>query len=462
MAKGQATVFLLTFNYFLASAVPAQAQSVVEQMQTADVRNCAHQAFLLSEENTRLADNDRAMTAEGLGIRHESELINIARKSVQVRDPKAVQAFNARLAALSQRVSNYQQELSARNQKASAINLHSADYEIQCVGRPYDPALLNGIPAAEVAAFTKGSHPVAIPQVVRAGDAKPEPVGAETRSAPPPIGTPPSNADNPDSPFRHYFNSSFRSFDGAVAAADRGDAEGQYEVGIAYLYGIDVARDDVAARALLLKAGEQKHAGALFGLSTMFSEGRGGGVDEARGHAFLVQSAELGYSEAEHNLALWYAERGDDDRHHRSALEWMERAANQGDPESEFVAAEFYERGFSGQPDDAHALSWLRKSALQGVREAELALGVRYERGSGVERDRVEALKWYLLSANPDKSDPTRQCARLLLSNSDTGEKAKASIARLEEKMPPEEVDRALALARSWQSVSNARRVGGC
>ena len=113
MAKGQATVFLLTFNYLLASAVPAQAQSVVEQMQTADVRNCAHQAFLLSEENTRLADNDRAMTAEGLGIRHESELINIARKSVQVRDPKAVQAFNARLAALSQRVSNYQQELSA-------------------------------------------------------------------------------------------------------------------------------------------------------------------------------------------------------------------------------------------------------------------------------------------------------------------------------------------------------------
>lgn len=453
--------FVSVFWLLAIATAPARAETIIGMMPLSDLRYCGGLALSLSSSQALIDSTDREMAVQGRGIRSESNAIDAARRTIQIKDPKAVRSFNGRVAELGALVANYQSRIAIRNHQVSARNLTSADYNIKCVGRPYDPAMLSSLPPAEAAAFSKGATTMMVPQIAR-----PDDDAHPSTPAPAPdtitIGGATPSQTSAGEPNWRFGGGSFPSFNAARAAADGGDAQAAFEIGMEYMNGGAVQRDEATAREWFAKAGEHSHAKALFALSILYGEGRGGDVNEAKAIDCLKRAAELGDADAEHNLALRYTRNEHNAADLRDAVKWMDRAATQGDPESQFVLSGFYGKGLGGRTDDALALTWLRRSALQGFGPAQSELGRRYEKGAGVEKDLVEGMKWYLLASHLKNDGPDRGCLRLVFDASSVESAAKSSVTRLGERMSPEDRDRANGLALHWRPSSSSKEVGGC
>jgi len=104
---------------------------------------------------------------------------------------------------------------------------------------------------------------------------------------------------------------------------------------------------------------EQGDAGSQFGLGSLYANGWGVPLDDAR------------------------------------ALEWYERAANQGHAEAAYNISVMYQNGWGVEQSDAEALRWIRMAAEGGFAPAHRALGDMYAAGFGVATDQVQACRWY-------------------------------------------------------------------
>ncbi|MEZ2896534.1 tetratricopeptide repeat protein [Providencia rettgeri] len=125
-------------------------------------------------------------------------------------------------------------------------------------------------------------------------------------------------------------------------AAERGDAEAQYNLGRAYLNGIGVKRD--LGKAL----------------------------------QWQLKSAEQGYIHAQRGMGSWYYYSIDKDKY-RKAFPWYEKAAKQGDSSSQFNLGEMYQNGWGVTKDLRQAFLWYEKAAKQGNLVAQHRLGRNYK-----------------------------------------------------------------------------------
>ncbi len=153
-------------------------------------------------------------------------------------------------------------------------------------------------------------------------------------------------------------------FEQLLARANAGDAEAQYEVGIAYLHGSPfIWRDYAQAFAWLQKAANKENAPAMSTLGWIYEKGLGQPQDPAR--AFL----------------------------------WYLRGASGGDAFGQRQAAEFYQKGIGVEPDAGQAAAWFKKAALQGDLIAQTRLGIDYLNGLGVQKDPKLAFTYFLKAA---------------------------------------------------------------
>ena len=86
------------------------------------------------------------------------------------------------------------------------------------------------------------------------------------------------------------------------AAAERGDAHAQFLVGVAYMNGWGVERDDAQALVWYRKAAEQKHQGAQHKLGEMYENGQGVAKDYAEAAAWFRKLVEQGNRSAQADL----------------------------------------------------------------------------------------------------------------------------------------------------------------
>ena len=77
-------------------------------------------------------------------------------------------------------------------------------------------------------------------------------------------------------------------------AAERGDPNAQFELGVRYAEGKGVAPDDKEAARWILKAAEQGHLEAQFNLGLMYADGNGVPLDESKGGRMAPQSRRPG------------------------------------------------------------------------------------------------------------------------------------------------------------------------
>ena len=160
--------------------------------------------------------------------------------------------------------------------------------------------------------------------------------------------------------------------------ASAGDVKSQVQLGLAYLTGDGVGKDDAEAVKWLRKGADQDNPIAERYLAEMYFKGRGVPADVAE------------------------------------AAKWLRLAAEQGDAQSQHNLAVLYTQGLGVPRNLKEAVNWMHKSAEQGLAAGEVGLGVFYENGEGVPEDPVEAVKWYRLAVEQNDPSAMNNLARLL------------------------------------------------
>jgi len=151
-------------------------------------------------------------------------------------------------------------------------------------------------------------------------------------------------------------------------AAEMGDPQGMYKLGVCYDFGKGgLTKDGAKAVEWYQKAAEAGDAAAMFSLGIYYKHGKGGLTkDEAK------------------------------------AVEWYQKAAEAGNTDAMCILGFCYEYG-KGEltKDDVQAVVWWRKAAEAGEVTAMHRLGACYEEGVGMlMKDEAKAVEWYRKAAD--------------------------------------------------------------
>jgi TPR repeat protein len=157
--------------------------------------------------------------------------------------------------------------------------------------------------------------------------------------------------------------------DQMMASAEIGDETAQAALGLAYLNGDGVAKDEEMAMR------------------------------------WLQQAADNGQAVAQYTLATLYAREDHPLHDPATALHWFRAAAEQDNRMAMNNLAMFYAQGLGTEADTSEAAHWFQLAAALGYKVAQFNLAVLYERGDGVPQNRAEAYKWYAIAAAQGDQD---------------------------------------------------------
>jgi hypothetical protein len=168
-----------------------------------------------------------------------------------------------------------------------------------------------------------------------------------------------------------------------LTAAEQGDADAQYKLGIAYCQGDNVPQDDAQAAKWFRKAAEKGFALAQNNLGVLYYKGEGVPQDNEQAAQWFRNAAEQGLANAQYNLGIAYDAGQGVPQDEAEALKWFRKAAEQGDARAQSILGVMYERG-QGLPQDLElAAEWYRRAAEQGFSPAIDALAELGESVSG-------------------------------------------------------------------------------
>jgi hypothetical protein len=117
----------------------------------------------------------------------------------------------------------------------------------------------------------------------------------------------------------------------SLAAAERGDAEAQLELGTRYARGKGVDNNDAEAAKWLRKAADQGLARAQLDIGVLCAAGRGVPRDDAEAARWYRKAADQGLPQAQLNLGLAYDLGLGVHVDEAEAVSWWQTAAEQGD-----------------------------------------------------------------------------------------------------------------------------------
>ena len=172
-----------------------------------------------------------------------------------------------------------------------------------------------------------------------------------------------------------------------------------YKLGLMYLNGEGVIKDEAKALVFIRKSAEQGNAEAQNSLGVRYANGQGVPKDEAEAVKWYRLAAEQGYAWAQFSLGFCYQYGKGVAKDESQAVNWYRKSAEQGNAKAQGALGYCYANGQGVPKDEAEAVKWYRKSAEQGNAIAQNHLGVHYANGEGVAKDLVEAVKWYRKSA---------------------------------------------------------------
>ena len=119
--------------------------------------------------------------------------------------------------------------------------------------------------------------------------------------------------------------------------AQKGHAEAQYALGVAYYKGEGVKKNLDQAIAWFRKAADNGHPIAMFNLGAAYWDGRGVRQNYAQAAEWWRRSAEKGEAVAQYNLALCYLSGKGVESDLQKAKRWIESAVKQNHPDAEQV-----------------------------------------------------------------------------------------------------------------------------
>lgn len=193
-----------------------------------------------------------------------------------------------------------------------------------------------------------------------------------------------------------------------LAAANRGDAAAQNQLGVKYAQGEDgLARDDVKAVEWYRKAANQGLAKAETNLGDMYFYGRGALPQSyLDALSWYLKAAQQNWPDAQYRLGYMYEKGIGTDKDMQHAVQLYRGAAEGGYAEAQNLLGIFYATGSDGiTEDDKQAIAWYQKAADQNLAKAEKNLGDMYFFGRGTDRDYKTAMSWYAKAADQQFAD---------------------------------------------------------
>jgi TPR repeat protein len=184
--------------------------------------------------------------------------------------------------------------------------------------------------------------------------------------------------------------------------AERGNPDAQFELGIRYLGGEGLDKDEKKAAEWLQKAADQHNLAAMNALGTLNEEGIGLPKDEKKAFEWYEKAAKYGFPLAQQNLAECYEAGKGVEKNPEEAVKWLQRAAHQDFAPSQAAYAWKLEKGEGIPKNTKEAAAWYLKAAQGGLIRAMTHLAYLYYTGTGVPLDYRRAEAWYRRAARTE------------------------------------------------------------
>ena len=117
-------------------------------------------------------------------------------------------------------------------------------------------------------------------------------------------------------------------------AAEMGDSNAQFYLGLSLQRGEGILYDPVAAFTWLKRAADAGHAGSQCNVGSALQTGHGVEEDNALAVMYYRRAADQGYAIAMHKVGLCYAQGAGVPRDPPLAVLWLKRAHDAGDPDA--------------------------------------------------------------------------------------------------------------------------------
>lgn len=146
--------------------------------------------------------------------------------------------------------------------------------------------------------------------------------------------------------------------------AEQGNHDAQYNLGMLYLWGQGVAKNEKKAFDFFTRAADQNDPRAQLQLGTLYTMGWGTAVDEQKARSLIGKAAEQRYPPAEYQMST--IER---------AFHWTRRACEDGYNPGCYMLALMYQNGWDTSPDPVEATHWYYESLIT-TRDLDALLGI--------------------------------------------------------------------------------------
>lgn len=188
-------------------------------------------------------------------------------------------------------------------------------------------------------------------------------------------------------------------------AAEQGNADAQFALGILHSFGQCVPKDSTEAVKWYRMAAEQGHPTAQNNLGVCYDHGDGVPEDKTEAVKWYRSAAENGDADAQFNIALLCYRGEGVAEDWTEAVKWCRKAAEKGHANAQFLIGVAYWDGEGVAKDRTEAVKWFNLAAEQGHPKAQFQLGFAFDSGDGVAKDYAEAIKWYHLAAGQGHAD---------------------------------------------------------
>ena len=205
------------------------------------------------------------------------------------------------------------------------------------------------------------------------------------------------------------YSAAFSEF---YAAAQDGNAEGQFELGTMYEEGKGTEQNTNLAIIWYRKAVAQQHTGAMVNLGNDYVLGRGVEKNTAEAIRLYRLAADGGSAVGAMKLGLAYKNGVGAPHDANQAKQWFQISANKGNGIAATNLGVMFEDGEGGPKNLSDAAKWYRVGLQYGDNNAARFLGMLYMDGDGVQKDSVIA--YALLSQWPDQSPSLKSMLTLL------------------------------------------------
>ena len=189
-------------------------------------------------------------------------------------------------------------------------------------------------------------------------------------------------------------------------AADQGDFESEYKVGVCYEKGQGVSENSEEAFKWYKKAAEKEFAAAQLPLGLCYENGVGVKKDIPEAIKWYRKLANHGNAVAQYRLGFCYEKYGEVQNYDLAAM-WYRKSAERGNAEAQLKLAELYEKGKGVEKNMNEAVNWYSKAAAQGNLDAQLRLGGYYSKvdSKGKPVDMAAAIRWYAKAVDQGYQD---------------------------------------------------------